>query len=68
MADEAITRSRFMRTTAAVGLGVLAHPTFTAKVFGANDRLVMGIIGPVAWVAASEKKLLAISRQLFADG
>jgi hypothetical protein len=24
---------------------VLAHPTFTAKVFGANDRLVMGIIG-----------------------
>ena len=34
-----------MGNTAAVGLGVLAHPAFSAKVFGANDRLVMGIIG-----------------------
>jgi hypothetical protein len=32
-----------MGNTAVVGLGVLAHPTFSAKVFGANDRLVMGI-------------------------
>ena len=45
MVDEPITRRRFMGNTAAVGLGVLAHPTFSAKVFGANDRLVMGIIG-----------------------
>ena len=34
-----------MGNPAAVGLGVLAHPAFNAKVFGANDRLVMGIIG-----------------------
>ena len=34
-----------MGNAAAVGLGVLAHPSFSAKVFGANDRLVMGIIG-----------------------
>ena len=45
MINEAITRRRFIGNTAAVGLGVLAHPTFSAKVFGANDRLVMGIIG-----------------------
>ena len=45
MVHEAITRRRFMGNTAAVGLGVLAHPTFSAKVFGANDHLVMGIIG-----------------------
>ena len=30
---------------AAVGLGVLSHPSFSARVFGANDRVVMGIIG-----------------------
>jgi hypothetical protein len=45
MADEAITRRKFVGNAAPVGLGVLAHPTFSAKVFGANDRLVMGIIG-----------------------
>ena len=45
MVREEITRRRFMGNTAAVGLAVPAHPTFNARVFGANDRLVMGIIG-----------------------
>jgi hypothetical protein len=45
MVDEATTRRRFMGSIGAVGLGVLAHPTFSGRVFGANDRLVMGIIG-----------------------
>jgi hypothetical protein len=31
---EAITRRRFIGNTVAVGLGVLAHPTFSTKVFG----------------------------------
>ena len=45
MNGDGMTRRRFMGRTAAVGLGVLAHPTFSAKVFGANERIVMGIIG-----------------------
>ncbi len=45
MKDDGITRRKFMGGTAAVGLGVLAHPSFSARVFGANDRVVMGIIG-----------------------
>ncbi len=41
-----MNRRKFIRrTTAAVGLGVLAHPSFSSRVFGANDRVVMGIIG-----------------------
>jgi predicted dehydrogenase len=42
---DAITRRRFLGRGAAVGLGVLAHPSFGGNVFGANDRIVMGIIG-----------------------
>lgn len=45
MQNEAVTRRRFLGNTAAVGLGVLAHSSFSARVFGANDRVVMGIIG-----------------------
>jgi predicted dehydrogenase len=45
MESDGITRRKFMRNTAAVGLGVLAHPSFSGKAFGANDRIVMGIIG-----------------------
>jgi len=45
MNGDGMTRRRFMGRTAAVGLGVLAHPTFSAKIFGANERIVMGIIG-----------------------
>jgi len=45
MENHGITRRRFLGSTAAVGLGVLAHPSFSGKVFGANDRIVMGIIG-----------------------
>jgi predicted dehydrogenase len=45
MEADGITRRRFLGNTAAVGLGVLAHPSFSGKVFGANDRIVMGIIG-----------------------
>ena len=46
MESKAVTRRKFLgRTTAAVGLGVLSHPSFSARVFGANDRVVMGIIG-----------------------
>lgn len=45
MANDGINRRGFLGSTAAVGLGVLAHPSFSAKVFGANDRIVMGIIG-----------------------
>ena len=45
MESDGVTRRTFMGRTAAVGLGVLAHPAFSAKVFGANDRVVMGIIG-----------------------
>lgn len=41
-----MNRRKFIREgTAAVGLGVLAHPSFSARVFGANERIVMGIIG-----------------------
>ncbi len=53
MSSDGITRRRFMGRTAAVGLGVLAHPTFNAKVFGANERIVLGIIGAGAWVAGT---------------
>jgi predicted dehydrogenase len=45
MPGNGVTRRNFLGTSAAVGLGVLAHPSFGAKVFGANDRVVMGIIG-----------------------
>ena len=45
MNGDGITRRKFMARSAAVGLGVLAHLTFSAKVFGANERLVIGIIG-----------------------
>jgi len=45
MPSNGITRRNFLGSSAAVGLGVLAHPSFSAKVFGANDRIVMGIIG-----------------------
>jgi predicted dehydrogenase len=45
MSDTDINRRKFLGRSAAVGLGVLAHPTFSGKVFGANDRVVMGIIG-----------------------
>jgi predicted dehydrogenase len=45
MLIDGITRRKFLGNTAAVGLGVLAHPSFSGKVFGANDRVVMGIIG-----------------------
>ncbi len=34
-----------MGSTAAVGLGVLANTSFSVKAFGANDRVVMGIVG-----------------------
>jgi predicted dehydrogenase len=44
--DIGINRRKFLNRTAAVGLGVLAHPTFNGNVFGANERIVMGIIGP----------------------
>ena len=45
MSEPGINRRKFLGRGAAVGLGVLAHPTFGAHVFGANDRIVMGIIG-----------------------
>lgn len=45
METQGINRRRFLSRTAAVGLGVLAHPSFNGRVFGANDRIVMGIIG-----------------------
>ena len=45
MESDGITRRRFLGRSAAVGLGVVSHPKFNARVFGANDRLVMGIIG-----------------------
>jgi predicted dehydrogenase len=45
MEREGQSRRKFLNRTAAVGLGVLAHPSFSGKVFGANDRVVMGIIG-----------------------
>jgi len=45
MENDGINRRKFLGTTAAVGLGALAHPSFSARVFGANDRIVMGIIG-----------------------
>ena len=45
MESNSITRRKFMRNTAAVGLGVLAHSGFSGRAFGANDRMVMGIIG-----------------------
>lgn len=44
MEISALDRRRFLNRTA-VGLGVLSHPAFSARVFGANDRVVMGIIG-----------------------
>jgi predicted dehydrogenase len=45
MAKDGVTRRDFLSGGAAVGLGVLAHSSFSAKVFGANDRIIMGIIG-----------------------
>ncbi|MBI1941037.1 MAG: Gfo/Idh/MocA family oxidoreductase, partial [Acidobacteria bacterium] len=45
MPTNGITRRNFLGRSAAVGLGVLAHPSFSGRVFGANDRIVMGIIG-----------------------
>ena len=45
MSDNGVSRRKFLGRSAAVGLGVLAHPSFNGRVFGANDRLVMGIIG-----------------------
>lgn len=45
MAEDGINRRKFLGRGAAVGLGVLAHPAFGGKVFGANDRIVMSIIG-----------------------
>ncbi len=45
MDNYTIGRRKFLGRTAAVGLGVLAHPSFNGRVFGANDRIVMGIIG-----------------------
>jgi len=45
MENHALTRRKFLGRSAAVGLGVLAHPSFNGRVFGANDRIVMGIIG-----------------------
>ncbi len=44
MESNGMTRRKFMGRSA-VGLGVLSHPALSAKVFGANDRIVMGIIG-----------------------
>jgi predicted dehydrogenase len=44
METNEINRRKFLGRTA-VGLGVLAHPSFSSRVFGANDRMVMGIIG-----------------------
>lgn len=44
METSALDRRKFLNRTA-IGLGVLAHPSFSARVFGANDRIVMGIIG-----------------------
>ena len=45
MDSNEMTRRGFLGRSAAVGLGVLAHPSFGGKVFGANDRITMGIIG-----------------------
>ncbi len=45
MDNSILGRRKFLGRTAAVGLGVLAHPSFNGRVFGANDRIVMGIIG-----------------------
>ena len=45
MANHELTRRKFLGRSAAVGLGVLAHPSFNGRVFGANDRIVVGIIG-----------------------
>ena len=45
MENNGMTRRGFLGRSAAVGLGVLAQPSFSRKVFGANDRIVMGIIG-----------------------
>ena len=45
MESDGINRRKFLGKGAAVGLGVLAHPAFNGRVFGANDRLTMGLIG-----------------------
>ncbi len=45
MAMNELNRRKFLGRSAAVGLGVLGHPSFSGRVFGANDRIVMGIIG-----------------------
>jgi predicted dehydrogenase len=45
MNSNEMTRRGFLGRSAAVGLGVLAQPSFSGKVFGANDRIIMGIIG-----------------------
>ena len=45
MESNGMNRRKFLGRSAAVGLGALSHPSFSGKVFGANDRIVMGIIG-----------------------
>src|SRR5207247_5469303 len=45
MESDGINRRKFLGRGAAVGLGVLAHPAFNGRVFGANDGLTMGLIG-----------------------
>lgn len=45
MQSDEMNRRKFLGRSAAVGLGVLSHSSFNGKVFGANDRVVMGIIG-----------------------
>jgi predicted dehydrogenase len=45
MDSDGMNRRKFLGRSAAVGLGVLSHPSFSGNVFGANDRVVMGIIG-----------------------
>jgi hypothetical protein len=61
-----------MGNTAVAGLGRLAHPAFSAKVFGADERLVTGTIGARSVghghsnerQVTSQKKLSAVSYQL----
>jgi len=45
MQGDGINRRKFLGKGAAVSLGVLSHPGFSGRVFGANERLVMGLIG-----------------------
>ncbi len=44
MENNGVSRRKFLGRGAAVGLGVLAHPAFSGHVFGANDRIAMGIM------------------------